>query len=299
MIYICAQPSWFYYSWQIDIMLYSFKELGLFKKNTIQIVLGYKTKPHKNFKKLEKKYPQVEFFYYPDTRYNSKYVSSIRPHLMYKHWVANPELKEETIFYHDCDIVLTRKLNLPEDDVCYLSDTKSYIGYEYIKGKGDDVLDLMSKVADIDKRILKEKQDQSGGAQYVLKGIDRSFWLNVYNDSEKLFESVTGLNLKKKENDPNYHELQIWCADMWAVLWNLWKQGKETEIIEEMNFTWATNKVDDWEKNAIYHNAGVTDTESGMFYKAIHQKELPPNDLKIDKKRASSKYYELLCKALY
>jgi len=105
--------------------------------------------------------------------------------------------------------------------------------------------------------------------------------------------------LKKQQADPNYHELQIWCADMWAVLWNLWKRNKKTEIIDEMEFTWATNKVRHWEKNAIYHNAGVTSDKDGMFYKAIYQKELPPKDLEINEDFASKKYYELLCETLY
>jgi len=297
MIHICAQPSWFYYSWQIDAMLHSFQKIEI--EDEIHIVSGYVTKPHKSFKKLQKKYPKVKFFFYPDTRDNPKYVSSIRPHLLLKHWKANPWLEKETIFYHDCDIALTRKLNLPDDDVCYLSDTKSYIGHNYIKSKGDDILDLMSKVANIDKRVLEERQDQSGGAQYILKGIDRGYWLEVYNDAENLFEAVTRLNLKKQEVDPSYHELQIWCADMWAVLWNLWKRNKKTEIIDEMEFTWATNKVKHWEKNAIYHNAGVTSDKKGMFYKAIYQKELPPKDLEINEDFASKKYYDLLCETLY
>lgn len=297
MIYICAQPAWFYYSWQIDIMLNSFKKIGL--NDEIHIVSGFQTKIHNNFSKLAKKYENVSFFYYPDTRENPKYVSSIRPHLMMKHWKANPWLKDHTIFYHDCDIALTRKLELPNDDVCYLSDTKSYIGHDYIKSKGDDVLRLMCGVANINQRTLKERQNESGGAQYVLKGIDRGYWAEVYKDAENLFEAVTRLNNKKKKADPSYHELQIWCADMWAVLWNLWKRNKKTEIIPEMEFTWANNKIEDWEKNAIFHNAGVTSEKSGMFYKAIHQLELPPNDLEINDKYASKKYYDLLCETLY
>ena len=297
MIYICAQPAWFYYSWQIDIMLNSFKKIGL--DDEIHIVSGFQTNIHKNFSKLEKKYKNVSFFYYPDTRENPKYVSSIRPHLMMKHWKANPWLKDHTIFYHDCDIALTRKLELPNDDVCYLSDTKSYIGHDYIKSKGDDVLRLMCGVVNINQRTLKERQNESGGAQYVLKGIDRGYWAEVYKDAENLFEAVTRLNNKKKKADPSYHELQIWCADMWAVLWNLWKRNKKTEIIPEMEFTWANNKIEDWEKNAIFHNAGVTSEKSGMFYKAIHQLELPPNDLEINDKYASKKYYDLLCETLY
>ena len=86
---------------------------------------------------------------------------------------------------------------------------------------------------------------------------------------------------------------------MGSSLESLEEKKKKTEIIDEMEFTWATNKVRHWEKNAIYHNAGVTSDKDGMFYKAIYQKELPPKDLEINEDFASKKYYELLCETLY
>jgi len=98
----------------------------------------------------------------------------------------------------------------------------------------------MCDVANIDKKIVKQNQDVSGGCHYILKNIDYTFWEKVETDCENLFTEVVKLNTKKRAKDDRYHPLQIWCADMWAVLWNLWKLNRKTEIIKELDFTWAT-----------------------------------------------------------
>ena len=106
------------------------------------------------------KYPKVNFHIYPDTRKEIKYVSSIRPHILKKHFKKHWWKYRGTFLYHDCDIVLTKPLELNGkisgcDPYCYLSNTKSYIGYEYILSKGEDILDLMCEIVDIDKEVLK------------------------------------------------------------------------------------------------------------------------------------------------
>jgi hypothetical protein len=62
---------------------------------------------------------------------------------------------------------------------------------------------------------------------------------------------------------------------MWAVLWILWADNKETRCPEEMNFAWATDPIEKLDKVYIYHNAGVTpdsikhkDKFHKLFYKS-------------------------------
>jgi len=298
MRYICAQPSTLYYSWQVETMLLSFITTGI-EQEQIDIVLADKPNEVEHFLKLREKYPKVNFYFYPDTRGEFKYISTIRPHILAKHFYKFPHLYKGTFMYHDSDIVFTKPLELDKflcgcNKTCYLSDTVGYIGYEYIMSKGEDILDLMCKVVGIDKEIVKNNEKNSGGAQYILKDIDYKFWLNVEIDSENLFRSVVKLNNKKKLKDKNYHELQIWCADMWAVLWNLWKLGRKTEVISELDFTWATENIKSWYKKSIYHNAGVTPEKEGYFYKASYVTKKPPKDLKINKNYARYNYYELV-----
>jgi hypothetical protein len=166
---------------------------------------------------------------------------------------------------------------LDDDDNWYLSDTISYIGYEYIKSKGEDVLDKMCQIIGIDKSLVKEKQNESGGAQYILKNVDWLFFHKMEKDCEKLFRQITELNHHKKREDPKYHELQIWCADMWCLLWNGWLRGFNTKIVPEMAFCWATDDLSKWDEKYIYHNAGVTQsTSKDLFYKADYRNEKYP-----------------------
>ena len=55
------------------------------------------------------------------------------------------------------------------------------------------MLDLMCDVANIDKEIVKQNQDNSGGCQYLLKDIDHTFWEEVEKDCENLFTEVIKL----------------------------------------------------------------------------------------------------------
>jgi len=142
--------------------------------------------------------------------------------------------------------------------------------------KGYDVYSKMCEIVEIPEIIPKLMNSNSGGAQYILKNINADYWEKVEKDSEQLYYQINQLNNQKKIADPNHHELQIWCADMWAVLWNGWLLGNETKVVPEMNFSWATDTKNRWEETNIFHNAGVTGT--GIhFYKGIFQDHLPYN----------------------
>ena len=301
MKYICAQPATLYYAWQIDVMLHSFVNAGV-NLEDVHIVCAIHNEIDPYFDRLMKKYLGVSFSFYEDTRYDNSYISSIRPHILKKHFSAFPELEEEVLFYHDSDIVLTKPLDVDHyirNGVCYLSDTISYIGYEYIKSKGDDVLNQMINIVGIDEEVVKQNQSNSGGAQYIIKNVDRYFWYDVEKDSTRLFKEVSETNRRKKEESPEYHEIQIWCADMWAVLWNLWKRKKQTKVVKELDFSWATTSTEMWHKNAIYHNAGVTSVMNNMFYKGKYMSETPPLDMTdINDKKCSYMYYKLIQQTL-
>jgi hypothetical protein len=301
MVYICVQPSTFYYAWQVDAMLLSFEKCGINFNNVHIVSVKYPEKGiDTHFKNVENKWTQsgVIFSYYEDTRSTNHYISSIRPHLLEKHWMAFPDLQNQSIFYHDSDIALTRPIdnlnNMLNDNIVYLSNTIDYIGAKYIESKGHGIFEQMCKIVGIDKDLVRSREMDSGGAQYILKpGITSEFWKNVYNDSEQLFHQITLKNISIKT--PDYHELQIWCADMWAVLWNLWKEGYETKIPKELNFTWATMPKTMWEINSIYHNAGIIEELYGMpFYKAHYMTKAPITAPVPDKKWASYEYFNLV-----
>jgi len=311
LTFICVQPCTQYYAWQIEVMLTNFRDCGIAKDFSVNCLFAYNKNESDwkekvaTIKKVEQKMNGVaEFFYYEDTRnYPISYISSIRPNILKQHFKIFPKLSERAIFYHDCDIVFTKYpdfLNeelLQNDMTWYVSDTKSYISYSYIISKGEDVLNKMCDIVGINPSLVKYKEEESGGAQYLLKGVDWRFFEKMESDCEVLFKDINILNAEKKKADPNHHELQIWCADMWAILWSGWMRGYTTEIIPELNFCWATDKAERWHEVYIFHNAGVTsDSAEKLFYKGSFITNLPflERGESYDKNTASYKYFSII-----
>lgn len=297
--FLCAQPASIYYAWQIEVLLNNFIDTGINLNNVDIVCWKVNGVVPVEYTNLADNY-SARFFFYDDTRETRHYISSIRPNILKQHFKALPELENEAIFYHDCDIVFTKPINWQqflEDDKWYGSDTRWYIGHDYIISKGEDILDKMCEIVNIDKDLIKDNELNSIGAQYLMKNINCNFWESVEIDCERLFNEITQINNQKKSEDPRYHELQIWCADMWAVLWNGWKLGKETICHPDLEFAWATSTEDDWNRLNIFHNAGVTGTEGGLFYKALYINSLPYNEpLEIKEGTASKKYWEIIQK---
>jgi len=286
--YICVQPRLLYYAWQVEVMINNFIKHGI-NPNNIDILVAWNpndltTSVQANvdaWDKLAAHYNQVRFFFYQDTREQPiYYISSVRPNILKQHFKAHPQLESEAIFYHDCDIVFTRKPDFNaflSDKIWYLSNTNSYINYDYIASKGQDVYYKMCSIVGMEPIVPQLMNSNSGGAQYIIKNVNYAYWNKVEKDSEQLFYQITQLNNQKKIADPTYHELQIWCADMWAVLWNGWMLGNETKVVSEMDFSWATDLISRWDEATIYHNAGATCTCGGLFYKALYMDSLPYN----------------------
>jgi hypothetical protein len=133
----------------------------------------------------------------------------------------------------------------------------------------------MSRIVGIDKSFIIANQENSGGAQYLLKNIPIEFWKKAYYDAEYKYRLVNDQIVKDKAIDPSIHEIQIWCADMWAVLWNLWFFDKQVKVTDKMAFSWATSHIAEWDKLPIYHNAGVTGNRTDMFFKGGYINSLP------------------------
>lgn len=300
--FVSAQPATLYYAWQVEVMINNFMEMGV-NPNHIDVVCWKQNGVIPDeWRKLAERYP-VRFFFYDETRETRNYISSIRPNILKQHWEKYPELKDETIFYHDSDIIFTKPISewitdeMISDDKWYGSDTRWYIAHSYIKGKGQDVIDEMCKIMDLPESLIEENELNTIGAQYLMKGIDFDFWDRVERDCETLFKDITALNIQKKREDPTHHELQIWCADMWAVLWGAWRLGYETICHTNFDFSWGTSTESDYHRLNIMHNAGVTNGTSGLFYKAQFMNELPyGKNLEINEGTASSHYYQWIKK---
>ena len=216
-----------------------------------------------------------------------------------KYFQEHPEMTSKAVFYCDCDILFTDKFNIDayiNDEINYLSDTNSYINASYFDSKIKDVLpekleeyktrDILAELTSligINRQIAEANNLNSGGAQYFLKNVDSSFWHKVMNDCliiRKYLQHINKIFFASEEKG-----FQSWCADMWAVLWNLWLRDQETKNIPEMDFSWASDPIEKVHKLGMFHNAGIISRDMGYpaFYKGIyHTGKDPFKDTHLD-----------------
>ncbi|MFZ4260630.1 hypothetical protein ACFRAE_01210 [Sphingobacterium sp. HJSM2_6] len=193
MIYLSAQPDTTYFIWQLEIQLRNFNSLGI-SKEKIQVLVAYNKDLGLNpaFQSFINENNHLANFYtYIDEREKPKYTSSVRPNILSQHFKLFPRLSQEVIMYHDSDVLFSRKPqidHLYEDLVCYVSDTRNYLDINYIRQTAsEDLLDEMLKIVGLAKEKLIAENEQTGGAQYILKGITCEFWNKVERDSEELY----------------------------------------------------------------------------------------------------------------
>lgn len=294
--YICCQPANTYYLWQIKVLLNNFIKMDI-EPNSINIICSIEDDIIPNeWLILKEYYTEVKFYFYNDTREKNVYLPSIYFNLMKQHLKKYPELKDEVLFLHDADIVLTRPVDftsMVDDNIWYMSNTNSYINYDYIQQKGNDIYEKMCDIIGIDKLIPKLFNSNSGGAQYIVKNTTYEFWDKVEKDSITLYNYFC-------EIEPNWNKdfypIQKWTAGMWSLLWNAWYFGNETKVDKRLDFGWITNPYSDVKKYAILHNAGATCSCDGIFYKGDYVNKSPFNEnLNIDKQKASYFYWMEIC----
>lgn len=293
--FLSAQPAIDYYSWQVEVYIHNFLSLG-YKENHIDVVAGYQEDIPESWIKLQKRFPKARFFFYEDTMGECNYLPAIQGHLLKKHFKAHPYLKRDAIFFHDADFLFTKYFDFSKflsDDNWYFSDTISYIGYEYIMSKGEEVLDAMCETVGIDKDVVKNNQKNSGGAQKLFKNIDHEYWEQVEECSLKLYSVL--MDKQHVRRDGDQYGIQAWTASMWAELWIGWKLGHNVIVPIEFDFCWATCPVSRWEDVNFFHNAGVMNNKSGMFCKAGYMDKYPfKEELNVLPDRCSYMYYKLL-----
>lgn len=260
-----------YFAWQIELMIANFREVGI-NPNKIEIVVIYLENPSQKMKQIQSKNPDVRFHFYKDERKDKSYIPSKKPYGMYRHLMAFPDLNNEAIFYHDSDMLFTKKINeqlLEKSDVWYSSDTDNYIAHDYVISKGIEQYYKMCEIVGISPELVKH--NDGGGAQYVVKKTTPAFWLKVYEDSNKLWSFF-----QKQKSEGKDNGLQLWTAEMWATLWVAYQFGCRVRNHEELNFIMGTNHISDIEKVKIYHNAGVTDKiKDTHFFKGEYINEYP------------------------
>ena len=298
--FICAQPDDTYYTWQVHLWLESLRKLGHSDKAIVLVFTPKSRKKNDKWKQIVDLYPEAEFVFYNDEDSVSDllgiYIPILRPYVLWRYFKDHPEMSAKAIFYCDSDILFTEKFDIQQfidDEINYLSDANSYINAKYFDSKVKDVLptkleeyktrDILAEIASvvgISREIAEENNEHSGGAQYLLKNVDAHFWSKVMNDCILIRTYLQKVNREFFENESK--GFQSWCADMWAVLWNLWLRNQQTKVIPELAFAWAPDPITKLDTHTILHNAGITGPFMGnvpYFYKgAYHLGKDPFND---------------------
>lgn len=238
-------------------------------------------------------YPEVQVHFYRNDKLRNltiMYQPVSRPYTLSEHWKAHPELEHQTILYMDSDVIFREHIDwgkYMQDDICYLSPT-DYISATYFANKRKDVqffkleeydkrdpLKELCDIVGVDKQVVIDNEEHTGGCQYLLKGITTKFW-------EKLMADCIALRLHAQLLNAEFFGtedkgFQSWAiADMNGLLWNLWKAGKTVRAPQELGFSWSRGYIDDYYKYPWLHNAGcaekiLTDEQGNkhlMFFKS-------------------------------
>jgi len=314
LLFVTAQPDVSYFHWQCKIYIHNFIENGINPKNihVIFSLVNPNDKPSKGA--LELKKMGINLHFYKDERKIKTYIPSIKPFLIYK-WIEEEETRGDLFFLHDADIIfriLPNFENLISNDIIYLSNTIGYIGYNYIidcckryelqhpTSKKNQLISEMAQVVGIDLETIKEKQKESGGGQYIIKKTDYQLWKKISEDSTKMYHQMLDYD---KRYPIKSGQIQFWTAEMWSLLWNLWLINKKTEITKDLDFSWATDSLEVYEKNPILHMAGVTDNlKNTKFYKGDYINQCPIKKIEknfnhfdyIEKDSSTNKYIEVI-----
>jgi len=282
--FISAQPDELYFIWQTEVYLTNFISLDVPAENCVAL-FGHKPdeQPSEALCTLRARFPTVDIRAYPDTRdaEGSAYSASIQPHLIDKSLGDSPHWEKALTFYHDSDIAFRHLPNFDailkaHPSACVLSDTRDYIGYEYLQAcckniaadnphiPTNELIVKMCDVVGIDISVVRDNEVNSGGAQYLLRGVDRAYWQKVYRDSiaiSKLFdEYFIERRLPKCAND----YIQIWTAGMWSYLWNLWWFEFDTAVHPEMQFLFSDASSS--EPASVLHMTGVREEQKHILY---------------------------------
>lgn len=285
MKYIMAQPAVLRFEWEVQVSIYAMLKAGIKKKDIVILFSKHEESVVENIKKLG-----VEVHEYDDARFDYSYIPSLKPYLMYRYLNEDKAREKNTYFFMDSDVVIKEEIVIedPLDGVWYGSDCGGYLNYDYMVQceNGSKITKEMADIVGVTIDDIKKINNNSIGAQYIISQPSAEYFKKVYEDSIKLW-----LHIKDKDTN-----LQKWTAEMWSTLWNMIYFNKMPKVSKDMDFTWATDSIDVWDKNKIYHNAGVTQDMKDMFFKGSYVRKTPFNtDIDyINKEKSSYEYAKLI-----
>ena len=284
MKFLFAQPAKKRFAWELHTVINSLSKLGVDKKDIILLFA-------KEDDSVLMEFNDCKVYSYEDDRFDKSYIPSIKPYLFYRYLSEDSERENETYVYLDSDTVI---LDLEAFKVpvtksrWYCSDTISYIGLDYIKSvtNSSRMLEVMTDAIKVPIEWLESIQNNSGGAQWVIKNPRAGYWHDVYVNSIVLYQAISPLETT----------LQKWTAEMWAQLWTMYHYGITPKVSKKLDFAWSTD--DELGNKKIIHNAGVTE-DMDLFFKGIYLDTPPLEALNQESGKVSDRYVQIVKEANY
>lgn len=284
MKFLFAQPAKKRFAWELRTAIKSLVDLGVKKKD---IVLLFAQEDDT----VAQEFSDYDVHTYCDERYDKSYIPSIKPYLFWKYLSENEKRENETYAYLDSDTLI---LDLEAFKVpvtksrWYCSDTTGYIGFDYIESvtHAEETIDTMLNAVKVPLEWLKSIQNNSGGAQWVIKNPKAGYWHDVYVNSIVLYKAIEPLDTS----------LQKWTAEMWAQLWTMYHYGVSPKVHKNLDFAWSTD--DELKGKKIIHNAGVT-SDMALFFKGLYQDKPPLVALNQESGKVSDIYVKYVKEANY
>ena len=295
MKYIIAQEKNNYGAWQCTVAVSSLIELGVPQEDIFVLLGDYGY--NRDWNDFKTRFGKVNIY---ETRNHSiqRYKPAIKPYLLWHFFKTFEYLEKEQWMLIDNDVIITQLLSKKKKGTIHVSDCSSYLNLDYLERKGVGLAEEMAKCVSVQYSKVLEMDKGAGGAQYVFDNVNWKTWRKAYLNSIKLFDFLNGNknNFKRKDSE---NCVQVWCAEMWGVLWSLWDDGHVTKISGDMMFLFATDAAELGDQYKIIHNAGVTSEDSELFNKGDFLKRSPKNhEQYVDDSKVSYLYYNYLKKVL-
>ena len=284
MKYIMAQPAVLRFEWGTQVCIHNLLKNGIDKEDIIILFSKHDGSVVKNIQKTG-----VNVHVYEDERFDFEYIPSLKPYLMYRYLEEDILRENENYFYMDSDVILREVPDYSKIETSYShwcgSDCNGYLNYDYIIQceKGKEILQGMADIIGISVEDIYNMNNSSIGAQYVISEPMAGYFKKVYEDSIKLWKYI-------KDIDTNF---QKWAVEMNATIWNMPLFNIVPHVSKELSFCWATDPIDKWYENKIFHNAGVAGQDY-LFFKGGYNNTTPfnKNHDYVSKDYASYKYLE-------
>lgn len=321
--------------WETEIQLNNLRKYQMSENFRLLIFLpAYKTEFDPEWENLNKRYPESKFFFYKDKKnivtdliVNYNYVPIHRICSLQHHFKEYPFLEKEAILYIDSDVIFTSQPlfeDYIQDDICYLSDTSTYLNAAYLEGKVSDVrpdkkddfiaanpFEKIASLCKIDPSLIRANNNNTGGAQYLLKNVNSEFFdscIDICLLFRMYYQTINQEYFPgDTQTDRENNGIQSWCADMIALQWSLWKRGYETSTPSWMKFAWATDETVVLNNCFILHNAGITDGNTlkvgdivaPAFNKNLYKNSYPYNDIQFLESIVNNQTSQKYCTSVY